>query len=82
MTMLKELAGELIAMFFAEKRLAIAVLAVVAAAGSLVDFAGLNPLVGGAVLLFGCLILLIESVGRAAARRPSPLMVPLDGGGP
>jgi hypothetical protein len=32
----------------------------------LVDFAGLNPLVGGAVLLFGCLILLIESVCRAA----------------
>jgi hypothetical protein len=53
-------------MFFAEKRLAITVLAIVAAAGSLVDFAGLNPLVGGAVLLFGCLILLIESVCRAA----------------
>jgi hypothetical protein len=42
------------------------VLLTVAAAGSLVDFAGLNPLVGGAVLLFGCLILLIESVCRAA----------------
>ena len=41
-------------------------LAIVAVAGSLVDFAGLNPLVGGAVLLFGCLILLIESVCRAA----------------
>jgi len=49
MTMLKELAAELIGMFFAEKRLAITVLAIVAAAGSLVDFAGLNPLVGGAV---------------------------------
>ena len=66
MTMLKELTGELIGMFFAEKRLTIAVLAIVAVAGSLVDFAGLNPLVGGAVLLFVCLILLIESVGRAA----------------
>jgi hypothetical protein len=63
--MLKEHAGELIGMFFAEKRLAIAVLAIVAVAGSLVDFAGSNPLVGGAVLLFGCLILLIESVCRA-----------------
>jgi hypothetical protein len=48
MTMVKELATELIGMFFAEKRLAI------------------DPLVGGAVLLFGCLILLIESVCRAA----------------
>ena len=66
MTMLKELAGELIGMFVAEKRLTIAVLAIVVVAGLLVDFAGLNPLVGGAVLLFGCLILLIESVCRAA----------------
>ena len=66
MTMLRELAAELIGMFAAEKRLAVAVLAIVAVAGSLVDFAGLNPLVGGAVLLFGCLILLIESVCRAA----------------
>ena len=66
MTMVKGLATELIGMFFAEKRLAIAVLAIVAVAWSLVDFAGLSPLVGGAVLLFGCLILLIESVCRAA----------------
>ena len=66
MTMLKELAAELVGMFFAEKRLAIAVLAIIVMAGSLVDFAGLNPLVGGAVLLFGCLSLLIESVCRGA----------------
>jgi hypothetical protein len=66
MTMLKELAAELIGMFVAESRLTIAVLVIVAAAGSLVDFASLNPLAGGAVLLFGCLILLIESVCRAA----------------
>jgi hypothetical protein len=66
MTMLKEFAAELVGMFLAEKRLAIAALAIVAVAGSLVDFAGFNPLVGGAVLLFGCLILLIESVCRAA----------------
>jgi hypothetical protein len=66
MTMLKELAAELIGMFVAEKRLTIAVLVIVAVAGSLVDFAGLNPLVAGAVLLFGCLSLLIESVCRAA----------------
>ena len=66
MAMVKELAAELIGMFVAESRLTIAVLVIVAAAGSLVDFAGLNPLAGGAVLLFGCLILLIESVCRAA----------------
>ena len=65
MTMLKELAAELVGMFVAEKRLAIAVLAIVAMTGLLVDLAGLNPLFGGAVLLFGCLMLLIESVCRA-----------------
>ena len=71
MSVLKEFAGELVGMFVAEKRLAIAVLAVVAVTGSLVDLAGLNPLVGGAILLFGCLMLLIESVCRAARGRVS-----------
>ena len=66
MTILKEIAAELLGMFFAEKRLAIAVLAIVAVAGSLVDFAGLDPLVGGAILLFGCLTLLVDSVCRSA----------------
>jgi hypothetical protein len=66
MTMIKELAAELVGMFVAEKRLAIAVLAIVAMAGSLVDLAGLNPLIGGTALLLGCLIVLIESVCRAA----------------
>jgi hypothetical protein len=66
MSVLKELAAELVGMFVAEKRLAITVLAIVAITGLSVDFAGLNPLIGGAVLLFGCLMLLIESVCRAA----------------
>ncbi len=66
MTMLKEFAAELIGMFVGEKRLTISVLAIVAAAGSLVDFIGLDPLVGGAAMLFGCLILLVESVCRSA----------------
>jgi hypothetical protein len=66
MTVFKELAAELLGMFVAEKWLAIAVLAIVAVAGSLVDFAGLNPLVGGAILIFGCLTLLVESICRSA----------------
>ena len=66
MTMLKELAAELIGMFVGETRLTISVLAIVAAVGSLVDFIDLDPLLGGAALLFGCLILLIESVCRSA----------------
>ena len=66
MTMLKEFAAELIGMFVGETRLTISVLAIVAAAGSVVDFIGLDPLLGGAVLLCGCLILLVESVCRSA----------------
>ena len=66
MTMFKELAAELIGMFVAEKRLTISIPMIVAAVGSLVDFIGLDPLLGGAALLFGCLILLIDSVCRSA----------------
>jgi hypothetical protein len=66
MTMLKELAAELIGMFVGETRLTISILAVVAAVGSLVDFIDLDPLLGGAALLFGSLALLIESVCRSA----------------
>jgi hypothetical protein len=66
MTMLRDIVAELIGMFVGEKRLTVAVLAIVAVAGSLVDFTDLNSLVGGAFLLFGCLVLLIESVCRSA----------------
>ena len=68
MTTLKELAGELISMFFGETWLTVALLALVAVTGLLIDFAGLDELVGGAILLFGSLILLVASVYRAARR--------------
>ena len=66
MTVLKEVVAELIGMFIAESRLTIGVLAVVAMTGCLVNFTDLDPLVGGTVVLFGCLILLIESIYRSA----------------
>jgi len=66
MTVLKEVAAELIGMFVAEKRLTLAVLGVVTVAGCLVNFTDLNPLVGGTVVLLGCVILLIENVWRSA----------------
>ena len=53
-----------------EKRVTISVLAIVAGAGSLVDLIGLDPLLGGAALLFLCLILLIESVCCSAEQVP------------
>ena len=66
MTVLKEVVAELIGMFIAEKRLTTAVLAVVTVAGGLANFTDLDPLVGGSVMLIGCLVLLIESVWRSA----------------
>ena len=71
MTILRELAAELIGMFFGETRLAAALLALVAATGLLIDFAGLDHLMGGAMLLFGSLALLVVSVCRAARPRVS-----------
>ena len=71
MAMLKELAAELIGMFFAEKRLTLEVLALVAVTGLLVYFVGLDALVGGVILLFGSLGLLIASVCQPARPRPS-----------
>jgi hypothetical protein len=66
MPLLKELAAELVGMFAGEKRLTLAVLAMVAAADLLVNYMSLNPLLGGAALLLGCLTLLVESVLRGA----------------
>ena len=66
MTVLKEVVAELISMFVGEKRLTIAVLGVVTVAGCLANFTDLDPLVGGTMMLLGCLILLIESVWRSA----------------
>jgi hypothetical protein len=65
MTILKEVVAELIGMFVTERRLTIAVLTVVIIA-AVADFAGFDPLVGGTALLFGCLVLLVESVCRSA----------------
>jgi hypothetical protein len=71
MKMLRELAAELVGMFFAERPLAVALLALVAVTGLLLDFAGLDQLAGGAILLFGSLTLLVASVCRAARPRGS-----------
>jgi hypothetical protein len=69
MTVIKEVVAELIGMFVAEKRLTVAVLALVALTGLLIDLAGLDELAGGAVLLFGSLTLLVASVYHAARLR-------------
>ncbi len=70
MSVLREVLAELFAMFVADARLSAAVLLLVGAVAALLSLAeGLDPLVGGGLLLLGCLGLVIESV-RRAARRP------------
>jgi hypothetical protein len=68
MTLLRDIATELVAMFIGDLRLTIGVLAIVAATGLSIDLLGLHPLIGGAVLLLGCPILLIENVRRSAGQ--------------
>jgi hypothetical protein len=63
MTMLNEFASEIVGMFMADGRLSAAVLALIAVVALLID-TGLTPLLGGGVLLVGCLVLLVESVRR------------------
>lgn len=68
MTILKDVLAELIGMFAADARLSAAVLVVVALSAALIDLAGVEPLLGGGLLLAGCLLLVVGSVRRAARR--------------
>jgi hypothetical protein len=69
MTILRDLGAELVGMFIGNRRLTFGVLAIVATTGLSINFAGLEPLVGGALLLLGCPVLLIENVRRSSGLR-------------
>jgi hypothetical protein len=69
MKLVGDLLAELIGMFVGDRRLTVGVLAIVAVAGLSIDVAGLDPLVGGSVLLLGCPLLLIDNVRRSAGPR-------------
>jgi hypothetical protein len=71
MSLLKEVIAELIGMFFGDARLTIALLLLVAVAGALIKLTGIDPLVGGIVLILGCPALLIANL-----RRESRAIVP------
>ena len=64
MSLLKEVIAELIGMFFGDARLTIALLLLVAVAGALIKLTGIEPLVGGIVLILGCPALLIANLRR------------------
>lgn len=69
MSLLREIAAELLKMFLADARLTGAVLLLVGAVALLVDFGGRDPLLGGAGLLAGCLLILAATTAAAARRR-------------
>jgi len=69
MSILADVCKELVAMFIADARLTLATLALVGLIAALILGLGTNALVGGALLLIGCLLILIESTLREARRR-------------
>jgi hypothetical protein len=68
MGLLKEVAAELIGMFFGDAWLTLALLLIVAVSGGLIRFAGIDPLVGGIALALGCPALLIANLYRQKSR--------------
>lgn len=68
MTIIIEVLKELFAMFVADARLTLAILLLVATVAGLVG-SGAGPVIGGGVLLFGSLAILVYSVIREAKIR-------------
>jgi len=69
MTVLREVLRELLSMFAADARLSAAVLAVVAMAALLLRVLPGQPLLAGAALLGGCLLVVVAGVLKAARGR-------------
>ncbi len=69
MSIIVEVAKELLGMFLADARLTTATLVLVTIVAGLVVALHLEPLVGGSVLLLSCLVILVEAAVREAKRR-------------
>jgi hypothetical protein len=68
MTMLANMVRELVGLFVDDGALALAIIAVVVLAGISANLMPDLPLAAGAILLFGCLGVLISNVARAGRR--------------
>ena len=66
MSVIRLVAREFLGMFVDDGNLALLALVLVAAVAAAVKLLALPPLFGGALLLVGCLAILLQSVRRAA----------------
>jgi hypothetical protein len=66
MTLLKEFIAEFVGMFVGNVPLTLALLGLVAISAALIHLVGVEPVIAGAVLVVGCLVLLITSVQRGS----------------
>lgn len=69
MSIIVEVARELLGMFLADARFTTATLVLVAIVAGLVVALRVESLLGGSVLLLGCLVILVEAAVREARRR-------------
>ena len=67
-----DVAKELLGMFLADARLTLSILVLVAIAAGLVDWLSLSPVVGGGLLVVGSLLILVEAVVRESEQRGEP----------
>lgn len=72
MSILRDVAKELLGMFLADARLTTATLLLVAIVAGLVVALRVEPLLGGSVLFLGCIAILVEAAIREARRRSAP----------
>ena len=69
MTLLRDIASELVGMFLADARLTGAILVLVSIVAGLIRSVGVEPLIGGGALLAGSLLILVEAAYREARRQ-------------
>lgn len=72
MSILRDVAKELLGMFLADARLTTATLLLVVIVAGLVVALRVEPLLGGSVLFLGCIAILVEAAIREARRRSAP----------
>ena len=66
MILLREILAELFGMFVGDARLSAAILAVVALVALMIDVGHVPSLIGGGVLLVGCLVVVVTSTRQGA----------------